>query len=186
MPTLVFAYDQGLLLPCLVAGPVCAWPGNRAWLTLAVVHSGASSCGPVCDQQPFRQTRLSRVQQLQAREGCMPQGIAQQPSTSTTSTQWSGAPSQYPSVPATAAAEQHKVKAKSASHRPYEKAAAADQPSTSLWAAVANMGGGLKPSAHQLCQQQQIAQCAGSGQSSGKYCLAWFPIAVMIIIIIRQ
>ncbi|KAL0021424.1 hypothetical protein WJX79_005613 [Trebouxia sp. C0005] len=94
-------------------------------LTGSDAATSASSCGPVCDQQPFRQTRLSRVQQLQAREGCMPQGIAQQPSTSTTSTQWSGAPT------------------------------------------VANMGGGLKPSAHQLCQQQQIAQCAGSGQSSG-------------------
>ncbi len=148
------------------------------------MRSGASSCGPVFDRQPFKRTRLGRVQQLQAQEGCGPQGTTQQPSTSNTSTQWSGAPSQYPSAQATAASEQPQVKAKPASHKPCDKSAAADQSGTSLWAAVANMGGGLMPSAQQLCEQQQATQCAMSGQSQGKHCLAWFPIAVTIIIII--
>jgi len=121
------------------------------------------------------------VQQLQAQEGCTPQGTTQQPSTSNTSTQWSGAPSQDPSTQATAASEQRKVKAKPASHRPCKKAA---QPSTSLWAAVANMGGGLMPLAKELCQQQQATQCVVSAQSQGKHCLACFPIAVIISVIV--
>ena len=144
----------------------------------AVLHSGASSCGPVLDRQPVKQTRLGRVQQLQAREGCTPQGTAavKQPSTSNTSTQWSGAPSQDLSAQANAASEQCKVKAKPASHRPCRKAG---QPST--WAAMANMGGGLMPSAEQLCQQQQQAtQCVVSGQSQGKHCLVWFIMAAKI------
>ncbi len=145
----------------------------------AVLPSDASSCGPVLDRQPFKQACLGRVQQLQAQEGCTPQGTTQQPSTSNTSTQWSGAPSQNPSAEATAASEQHKVKAKPASHRPCRKAA---QPST--WAAVANMEGGLMPLAEQLCQQQQVTQCVVSGQSQGKHCLAWFLMAAIISVII--
>jgi len=147
----------------------------------AVLHSGASSCGPVLDRQPVKPTRLGRVQQLQAQEGCTPQGTTQQPSTSNTSTQWSGAPSQDPSAQATAASEQCKVKAKPASHRPCRKAA---QPST--WAAVANMGGGLMPLAEQLCQQQQqqATQCVVSGPSQGKHCLACFLMAAITSVII--
>ncbi|DBA78805.1 hypothetical protein WJX77_001831 [Trebouxia sp. C0004] len=144
----------------LMHGSTClTWTGSDA--------ASASSCGPIFDRQPFKRTRFGRVQQLQAQEGCTPQGTTLQPSISNASMQWSGAPSQYPSAQATAASEPHKVKAKPASHKPFDKAAAADQSGTSLWAAVANMGGGLKHLAQQLCQQQQATQCAGSGQSQG-------------------
>ncbi|KAL0053317.1 hypothetical protein WJX82_004176 [Trebouxia sp. C0006] len=62
-------------------------------LTSSDAAASASSCGPVLDQHSVKQTCLGRVQQLQAQEGCTPQGIPQQPSTSNTSTQWRGAPS---------------------------------------------------------------------------------------------
>lgn len=154
---------------------------SLAPLTHAGLHSGATTCGPVLHRQPFKHISSGRVQQLQAQESCQPQGTTQQPSTSNTSTQWSGAPSQFPEAQTNAASEQHKVEAKLASHRPFNKASAADQPGASLWAAVANMGGGLKPLAQRLCQQQQTTQFAGSGQSQGKRCLPCFPIAVITI-----
>ena len=116
---------------------------------MSVWATGSSSCEPASDQQPaLKKTRLGRVQQLQAQEGCRPQAAGKQPSNS--STQWSGA----------------------ASHSSSAVGAAANQLGASEWAAVASMGGVGKArlAAGLVAQQeQQGGGSAVSGQSRGKH-----------------
>ncbi len=126
-----------------------------------VTCSGTSSCGH--ERHPAhkekKRTRFGRVQQLQPGEGGVQQGIGHQPSTSQTSTQWSGA----------------------AGHQPSAKAGGAHQQQSSDWAAVANLGGSAKaaaaiesrllPLAQQVWERQQAGQSAASGPPHGKHCM---------------